>query len=181
MAKTQIRVTKGKLVVKDLGNPSSVKNKPDGDNSPHLLGYLFGRVTDVKQKIVPRVDQRTGEVSTDTFMALTGMFEGRRAEPLDNKDETETVAVRSGTCYLPTGINEMVIEAFKSCGDGEKAQIDFAYKVMTIKAANPVGYSYQFESLHEPAAADDPLESLRQLTYSGHKPHALSKPDAKAA
>lgn len=167
----QVRLTKSKLVVKDLGNPSMVKAQEEGNNAPYVLGVIIGRVTGLRKK--PVTNALSGEVTE--FDALSGMFEGRRAIALDNKDGTETVAIRSGTCYLPTGIHDMVVETFRSVPEGEKTQLDFAYRICTVKASNPAGYTYACESLYEPATSD-PLEHLRSLAMPAtvkaveHKP-----------
>ena len=170
---TQVTLTKSKLVPKDLGNPREAAAKPDGDNTPVLLGTLFGRASSVKQKRFQQKNPATGEVVEVVTDAIVGQFAGRRAKPLDNGDGTETVEIRSGVLYLPTGIAEMITVPLTA--EDAPSMIEFAVKVSTRKANNPAGYEYVIEELYQPQGAKDPLDELRKLAVAGtrqieHKP-----------
>lgn len=158
-ARTQIRVTKGKLVPSDLGNPSLVKVKPEGDSSPHVVGIVIGRITKVESWT--STNKLTGEVQA--VPKLLGSFEGRRATPIDNGNGTETFAIRSGVCYLPSGIVDQLAEAFKLLSGDDKPFVDFALQLMTVKANNPAGYSWQAIELYRPAATDPLGEVMSAL------------------
>lgn len=176
-AVTQVVVGRGKLTVKDLGNPSMVKAQADDNFAPYVLGVIFGRCTNVKEKAIV---QPSGEVTV--VPQLIGLFEGRRAVPLDNKDGTETVAIRASVLYLPSGIAEMVSEALMGA---EQGMCDFAFQVSSIKASNPAGYTYQVINLHSPAGSD-PLDDLRELAKTqllsiAAPKHGLVKSNKEAA
>jgi hypothetical protein len=56
----------------------------------------------------------------------------------------------------------MVEDAVKKAPEG--SQIAFAFEVRSIKANNPIGYSYKVLALQSPEAADE-LKELRDRVY----------------
>jgi len=169
--RVQVTLTKSKLAPKDLGNPREVTSRPDGDMTPHLLGVIFGRATRTKTKTFTQ--SATGEVVT--VDAILGMFEGRRAVALPNDDMSETVAIRSGVLYLPSGIADMIVEPLRA---DDETVIEFALKISTRKASNPAGYEYVVQELYQPQGVADPLQELRELSVADLSRKALPAPVA---
>ena len=137
--------TKSKMVIKDLGNPKLVDEK----NPRVILGTIFGRVTGTK----------VTEIRGETFIGLTGAFEGVPENP-------EWPIVQSGVCYLPGGFQEPILEAM---GPDGKGVVEFAYECAAVHANNPIGYSYAFKPLLKRTGATDPLAAMKAEVDAGRK------------
>lgn len=132
-----------KLVVKSLGNPRVAASFSDDDKKAgkrHLLGTIMGTASRIKNKVDAK-----GEV----FEAIVGDFEGTKADGN---------VVKSGLLYLPSGIHEMLADPLK---EDDAKPIDFAMRIFTVPADNPIGYSYLVEPVLPPSAAD-PLAHIRE-------------------
>jgi len=144
MARLTGNFDKSKLTIKDLGNP---RNPPD-DGTRKYLGRIAGVVTGLKN-----VQDARGEV----FTALQGMFAGLT---------TDGECIRSGICYLPGGLHDSVISAFDQASrapDGSRiggVNVEFAYDAYSVKAGNPIGYTYIFERITKERSVDRLTELL---------------------
>ena len=127
----QVQITK--MSVKGLGcNPGSLKP----------LCQILGKATGVK----------SGEDSTGrVWSALVGDFLGVNLE--DHKQ------YRSGKLFLPSGIHETIESAVKSLPESGGV-VKFALELRSVKASNPIGYSYQAVSLIPIAAESDNLTDV---------------------
>lgn len=151
---TPSRVEQSKLTHHAWGDP---KQKKDA-GAKKEIGTVIGRATGIKLIKMP---------NGDTFEGLRGSFEA------SNSDTGEITS--SAICYLPAGFHDGVLEKLR--GD-DVAAVDFAYRVYSVPAGNPQGFSYAFEPLLPPKESDE-LSSLRAL-ITAKKP-ALSAPKEKAA
>lgn len=173
-------VIKSKLTVKDLGNPRIAANFEEGSNQRHPLGIIMG----IAEKVRTVVD-----AAGQPFDAILGEFEGIRHTPQKIKDkddegneyEREIGIVRAGRLFLPSGIHEMIAIPLKAEG---AVKIQFGIRVFTVKADNPIGYSYVVEPLYKPETAD-PLAHIRESIaatvkqLSAPKPELVKKDDPK--
>lgn len=118
------------------------------------LGRIYGEAT----AVIMSEDTKSG----DLMYGLKGQFYA------DNY-HIEGTRFSSGKLYLPGGINEMIVEAVM--GDGEVDdkgrpvynRVKFAVEVSSVKANNPLGYSYEFQSLIDAQETDLERELLSQL------------------
>lgn len=164
-------ITRTKIVIKDLGDPKAVL--ADDAPSPMLMGTLIGIVEKTKTKVAQ---------NGDTFEALIGTFEAKRATETEMtvKDETDAErkvmvdTLRSGVCYLPAALHDPIAEAMKA--DNNLPQ-QFGLSVSVQKASNKAGFEYVINSFLAPTRAD-PLASVRTHIPAVEKPE---KPKAKAA
>lgn len=147
-SKSEVAIV-AKLSIKAVGcDPKQVHNeeytKKHGGKSP--LTRMYGRATGLKY-----VDNKsTGTIDTK----FTGTFE---AVNLQNGN-----LFRSGVLYLPKGVSEMLESAVNSANKDDAAgSVDFAFEIRSVKASNPIGYSYEAVPLIKPAEADE-LEQLRE-------------------
>lgn len=137
-------VVKGKLVMKDLGNPKRAAALEDGDETSIFLGTIVGMAVGISTRT-----NDTGEV----FEGLKGEFRGIPA------DENKPI-VESGILYLHPGMFERVAVQFR--GDNPARQVGFALEIYTKKANNKAGYEYAFRPIRE-AEAVDPLAPLMEM------------------
>jgi|SRR5579872_676733 len=143
-----------KLTVATLGcNPSLVKNMkaddPALENGELPLARLYGQLSGVRFQD----DKVKGQVYT----YFVGTFEGVNMQTGEVQ--------RSGKMFLPKGISEIVEDAVRKASDADgklTASLDFAFELRSIKASNPIGYSYKVLSLKSPAQVDE-LKALRDL------------------
>jgi len=150
-------VIKNKLVLKDLGNPSKVKDMT-GDKAKHVLGTILGIATNVRRR-ANRVDP------TRMDEALVGTFEGVPSDATEDR-------VSSGLLYLPDGMFNMI--AAKLEGENAADQVQFAIEVATVKANNPIGYTWAFTPKIAATEAD-PLAAMREKL--GIQPLAIAAPE----
>lgn len=158
---------KSLLVAKDLDQPRKAATL-ENDGDEFVLGVILGRASGIST----RTDANTGEINE----RLTGMFEGRPADPTRD-------IVQSGACFLPGGFHEMILEKMRPVKNAEgeyetPPPIDFAVEVRTIKASNKAGYSYKLVPLIE-ATQSDPLSELRE-TIAHKLPKMLAAPKPAA-
>jgi hypothetical protein len=143
-----------KITMATLGcNPSAVKSLPA--DSPELqngelpLARIYGKLADVKYQD----DKTKGQIYT----YFVGSFEAINMQTGE--------VMRSGKLFLPKGISELVEDATKKAREkDDKASIAFAFEVRSIKATNPIGYSYKVLALKSPEATDE-LKELRDMIH----------------
>jgi hypothetical protein len=139
-----------KMAVKSIG--CDPMKRPD-DGKPLPLCVFFGKADGIKEG-----EGRDGRM----WSALTGSFAGVN---LVTGDE-----YRSGKLFLPSGIHEIVENAVKSIKpDDTEAYVKFALQIAVIKAANPIGYSYQATKLIDVAEGDELSEIREQLPATAAK------------
>lgn len=167
-------VALSKLVVKNLGDPKRVSTKPDGDMSPMLLGTLIGIAEKVRTKTA---------VNGDTFEALIGNFEGKRAQPMEMESTDPTTGevrkvmvdtITSGVCYLPEALHEQVVSVLKSESNNGQP-VSFGIAVSVRRANNPIGYEYLVEPLFRAERAD-PLAAIRSAITQREEPAKIEGP-----
>ncbi len=141
-----------KLTMATIGcNPSAVKTLPDSElqNGELPLARIYGKLTDVRYQD----DKAKGQIYT----YFVGSFEAINMQTGE--------VLRSGKLFLPKGISELVEDSTKKArAVDEKASIAFAFEVRSIKANNPIGYSYKVLSLKSPEAEDE-LKAIRDLVH----------------
>lgn len=162
-----------KLKPKSLGNPKVAAGFTEvemGEKRTHWLGVIIGRAAGVKEKKMPDDD-------TATYQVLEGFFEGI---PTD----TTMPRLRSGLCFLPGGVHELICEQVASSENG--AVVEFGLKIGTQRAGNKAGYEYVTERIGEVKEAD-PLAELKgtmggQLSLPATEATAedTARPKAKA-
>lgn len=154
-----------KLRAKNLGNPKVAAGFSEQDGAAgkiHWLGIIMGKASGTK----PHKDPKDETIISHS---LTGFFEGTPADTTKPK-------MRSGICWLPGGIHEMILEQVNSADEG--AVVEFAFKIGTRLATNAAGYEYVTDPIGEAEQAD-PLADMR-LRLSGQLT-ALPAPEASAA
>jgi len=155
-----------KLNIKALGcDPRLDKNV-----ARKLLCRIYGTAQGLKHG-----EDGSGKVWT----ALVGNFEGVNIE--EGSDDIGVV-VRSGKLFLPEGIQGLIEGAIKeienTAGGKEEASVTFALEIASIRAQNPIGYSYAAKNL-APVKKEDPLGELRKL-IGPPPPKAIPAPAAKS-
>lgn len=118
-----------------------------------LLGMIGGVVTGFKET----VDDDKGEI----YRGLKGSFKG-----VSVKADPDGVIIenRSGVCYLPGGIQDMIESAWNVAtdvtnGGDAKATVSFVINLFAIHATNKAGYSFEADNLIA-ASKIDPLDAL---------------------
>ena len=129
-----------KLSVKGIGC------KPVGTKEPTDLCIIGGKADGCKVG-----EDKTGKI----FSALTGSFLAKNLQ-----DGTE---FRSGKLFLPSGIQEVIENAVRGLGDDSGGSVKFLFKISSIEAGNPIGYSYRATSLIPTVAETDELGELNAL------------------
>lgn len=139
--KTQAEALVTKMSVKGIGcKPTG--GLPTDESKANPLCVIMGKATGIKM----------GEGSDGRIWnALTGAFRGTNL--------ATGVSVRSGKLFLPTGIHEIVEGAVKQLGS-DGGVVKFAMQIESIKATNPIGYSYQARNLMPLEAESDELADL---------------------
>lgn len=136
-----------KLTVSRLGNPKKVQAM-DGEGAVYHVCDIFGIIRGTKPKALPN-----GDMSE----ALIGDFEGHNSET--------GAPFSSGVLYLPAGIQEQAVNAYK--GQGENAKpMKFGIAIFTKKSTNLAGYEYLAKKLIKEEAAD-PLSEMRNIVVAG--------------
>jgi hypothetical protein len=152
VAKNEVQITK--MSVKGLGcNPGSLTR----------MCQIMGKAIGVK----------TGEDATGrVWSALIGDFRGVNLETGE--------VFRSGKLFLPSGIHEPIEAAVKGLGDkGGEGVVKFALELRTVKASNPIGYSYQAVTLLPITAETDSLADLIAAVPEVKLLAALAEPAKK--
>lgn len=167
----------GKLSPKALGWDriaiATAVGKVAADGSqPVLLGRFVGVVTGLK----PIENEKTGDVS----YGLKGSFKAVSSVADANGVLKE---VRSGVCYLPGGIQDIVEAAWLAASEKDekkRASIQFAMDIYAIPAANAAGYTFKADNIVD-AQAGDATDAI-MVAAQGVKPMpGLPAPNAGAA
>jgi hypothetical protein len=153
MADTQVEESIiAKITMATIGcNPSAVKTLPDAElqNGELPLARIYGKLSDVRYQD----DKAKGQIYT----YFVGNFEAINMQTGE--------VLKSGKLFLPKGISEMVEDSTKKArAIDSNASIAFAFEVRSIKAQNPIGYSYKVLSL-KPPEAEDELKGIRDLVH----------------
>lgn len=160
--KTQAEALVTKMSVKGIGcKPTG--GLPSDESKANPLCVIMGKATGIKM----------GE-GTDgrVWSALTGSFRGTNL--------ATGVSVRSGKLFLPAGIQDVVEGAVKQLGpDG--GVVKFAMQIESIKATNPIGYSYQARNLMPLEAESDELADLISTVAAPAQIEAPKAPEAAPA
>lgn len=140
-----------KLTVKTLGcNPIMVKTLPP-EQTKLALCRLFGKAAEVKTM---QSKDPAGNPTVHTF--FVGIFEGMNLQ--------DGTVLRSGKLFLPKGISEVVENAINTAqAKDDKASVSFAFEIRSVKATNPIGYSYEAVALKDPAAEDELAEMRKAI------------------
>jgi len=139
-----------KIAAKSMGNPKVAAGFSDEDATAgriHWLGVMFGRASGLKRTIT----DKNGKIEEQ--IGLTGIFE---CHPEDKRRPIQ----RSGVCYLPPGVRQMVEAEVAALGD-DKTGVIFAYRVGTIRSTNAVGYEYVSHNMVE-ITGEDALSGIRE-------------------
>lgn len=150
-----------RLRAKNLGNPKVAAGFTDeemGQSKRHWLGVILGKATGVSIKSDPKDE-------TKKFKALTGFFEGR-------PDDEKRPILRSGICYLPGGVHELICESIETALENGGGVVQFVFHLGTQRDTNDAGYSYVTEELSAPQAAD-PLQDMRTLLSAPPEPETI--------
>lgn len=151
-----------KMSVKGIGcKPTG--GLPSDDTKPNPLCIIMGKATGIKIG-----EGNDGRV----WSALIGAFRGVNL--------ATSAAVRSGKLFLPAGIHDAVEGAVKSLpADG--GVVKFAMRIESVKAGNPIGYSYQAVNLMPIEAESDELADLIALTSNGTDAKQIEAPKPEPA
>lgn len=145
---------KTKITLTDF-RPKRIVNEPDEVRRLYL-GTLIGRATAVVSRTMP---------NAQTFEGLAGEFE---ANVMGEKEP-----VQSGVLFMPDTFIASLIAMLSEKTDSKTGEIiekaadavNIAFRIFSIKADNPQGYSWQLESIRDPKveASKDHLAELRTL------------------
>lgn len=92
------------------------------------------------------------------------------------KQEAAIIEVRSGVCYLPSGLQDMIEGAYAQAVEADpKATVSFGLDLYCLKDTNKAGYTFKAETKVE-AQERDPLEMLMDQVRTVK---ALPAPDAE--
>jgi hypothetical protein len=159
-----------KIVPKDLGDPSIIKLQPE-ETKRYMLGTIIGIVTG----FVFRADLKDADRKME---GLSGSF---RSIPADEKrDELE-----SGILWLPDAFHNIIAATFRKMSEDDKnAQLRFAYEIYSIRASNPIGYSWEFKPKIEATGGNPLNELLSDLgeikSVNGKRVLALAGPNVES-
>lgn len=133
-----------KLSIKTMGcDPRKVATVESGKLP---LGRIYGKAVDVKF-----TEGTDGKISC----CFIGTFEGINMETGE--------VFRSGKLYMPGGVSEVMQTALTSAqAKDDKASISFAFEIRSVKAGNPIGYSYEAKAI-KPPEVEDELAEIRKL------------------
>jgi hypothetical protein len=132
-----------KITMATIGcKPGLVAALPDGQNELPIA-RLYGKLT--------KVGYQEDKASGQTYTYFVGTFEAVNMQSGE--------VFRSGKMFLPKGISELVEQAVNK---NEGAAVSFAFQVNSIKANNPIKYSYKVLALKSPEAEDE-LKAIREL------------------
>lgn len=137
-----------KLSVKALGCDPRLPR----DVKAQVLCRMLGKAQGLKH----------GEDKTrgDVWTALQGTFEGTN---IQEGSESYGRVLRSGKLFLPAGIQDVIegaVREIQNSANRETAAVVFALELSSVKADNPIGYSYQARTII-PKSQKDELADLR--------------------
>lgn len=158
------KITPSRLCNPHKGLVTNADGTPKADAV--LMCEIFGTVRQLKNKKLN---------NDDIGIALVGDFEGVNAETGEVK--------RSGYCYLPAGIQDVLVAAIKAQGTGDEVRepISFGLALYIRSAKNPAGYEWDCKKILNEQAVD-PLAGVRGQLKSQRKNVAqIAAPSAKAA
>lgn len=162
----------GKLTAKTLGWDRTALGAATKDTSvAQKLATIVGIVSGLRQT----VNNETGDIQT----GLKGNFRGVSTLNLfvpakdpktgndivkDGKpvmtDTGKAIEVRSGVCYLPGGIQDMIEGELARVREHDpKATVSFGIDLFSLRDSNKAGYTFKAETLVE-AQERDPLDML---------------------
>jgi hypothetical protein len=182
----------GKLTAKTLGwDRFAIGAATKDTTQPQKLGTIVGIVSGLRQT----VNNETGDIQT----GLKGNFRGLSTLNLfvpkkdkegndvmkDGKpvleDTGKVIEIRSGVCYLPGGIQEMMEGALAQARETDpKATISFGIDLFAIKDTNKAGYTFKAET-KVAAEERDPLDLLMDQAKGVAALPAPEAQDEKAA
>lgn len=152
-----------KMSVKGIGCEPGVRQ---ADGKPTVLCHIFGRANGIKM----------GEdASGNIWQALKGSF---AAIDLQHGG----AEYRSGKLFLPPGIHETIEQGVLAFGENpNNLTIDFALEIRSVKATNPIGYSYQAVNLMPPTTSDE-LSEIRKAVIAARpaSPAAIAAPNVES-
>jgi hypothetical protein len=139
-----------KLTLKGMGcNPSKVVGLPAGEK--WNLARIFGTIQNVKV-----TESKT--IAGNLEVAFQGNFEGINLESGE--------VFRSGRLYLPKGISELMEQNLaKYQAQDTNASVSFAFEIRSVKAATPIGYSYEAQAIQSAQKVDE-LAELRKAVMA---------------
>lgn len=161
----------GKLTAKSLGwDRFAIGGATKDTTVPQRLATIVGIVSGLRQT----VNNETGDIQT----GLKGNFKGvstlnvfvpekddkgndvmKDGKPV-MRDTGEKIEVRSGVCYLPGGIQEMIEGELARVREHDpKATVSFGIDLFALKDTNKAGYTFKAETRVE-TAERDPLDML---------------------
>ena len=150
----------GKLTLKGMGCRPQKVTAIDGEKAKLALAHIIGKAQEVRYQ-----DDKSGSGTIHTF--FVGNFEGVNLETGD--------VYHSGKLFLPRGISELVEAAIKEAQKHDKnASISFAFELRSVKANNPIGYSYEARALKKPEQEDE-LGELRKLLAAPKTQHTEAR------
>lgn len=176
----------GKLTAKTLGwDRATLQQATLHTTSPVLMATVVGIVSGLRQN----VNDETGDITT----GLKGNFRGvsTRAPMVDTgtKDANDVpifapvtdadgkamlIEARSGVCYLPSGLQDMIEGAYSQAVERDpKATVSFGLDLYCLKDTNKAGYTFKAET-KVAAEERDPLDMLMEQVRA---PVALAAPE----
>jgi hypothetical protein len=145
---TQVqRAQKSKLTLGDLGAPGLVNTLPADQlvNGKYFVGTILGRASG----FVERANIKTEEI----MEGLKGTFVMVPSEPRMGEME-------SGVLFVPDAFHNLLSTPLRKAQDTDnKAALEFALEVYSIKAKNPAGYSWEMYPA-VPFTGKHPLDDL---------------------
>jgi len=150
------RSVRGKLVLKDLGNPDAIKTQPE-----NIRRLVLGRLVGIAEGFVERTDPKTSE----KFEGLAGIF---RSIPADSSEDE----LESGVLFIPDAFHTLIASQLRDAQKNDpSARINFAFEVAAIRASNPQGRSWDFKPLWE--QQENPIDKLLKLQPMPAAPAAI--------
>lgn len=148
MADTNVEVgVISKITMATIGcKPTAVVALPE-DQKELAIARLYGKLSEVRFQD----DKTKGQIYT----FFVGNFEAVNMQTGE--------VFKSGKMFLPKGISELVEDGVKKGRAADpNASISFAFQVNSIKANNPIGYSYKILQL-KAVEPEDELKAIREI------------------
>ena len=161
---------RGKLVLKDLGNPDAIKSQPDTVRRL-VLGTLIG--------IADGFQERTNPKDGEVMEGLIGQFRSIPADP-------EADQLESGVLFIPDAFHNLIAATLRKAKETDaNAKVNFAFEVASIRATNPQGRSWDFKPLIE-NETENPLDAFigvigRPQIKDGRRVLAIAAPASAEA
>lgn len=180
LQQSTLHVTTPILMATVVGIVSGLKPNVDEDTGDVSYG-LKGNYRGISTR-APMIDTGTKDANgAPVFAPLMRDKIGEDGKPvmvakLDDKDkpvkddkgepvmvaeqEAALIEVRSGVCYLPSGLQDMIEGAYAQAIENDpKATVSFGLDLYCLKDTNKAGYTFKAETKVE-AQERDPLELL---------------------